>query len=1135
MAKAKKTLSVVLAALMLVFTFASYVPAMAAKAPAVPKLEWVTEPAFNETGDRISMTVTSPNYGGQVEYRVMLWNGTTKTYGELWPNDPGYYYKNWKPAGNYKFNIHWPAEKLEPGAYSITVLVRRAGSKVSYDSFVKSDALWVKGEATAESVVALEDITVTQGEEAKLPEKVKVNMSDKTVAEMPVTWEAVDTTKVGEFEAKGKVNDTELEVTVKVIVKAEDFTVKSVSAITNTKVKITLANAIKFAPEASTFAIKGVDGKALEVKSVALSLDKKAIILTTDAQVAYAAYTLTAGELSKTFVGVPADTTNPTASATVDSYISVVVAFDEVVDEVSATNIANYKIDNNLNVLKAELDSTGKKVTLTTSPQTVGTIYNLVVTNVTDLAGNAMDKLDTYFGGMSKDTSNIVVNSATVQDYNEVKVVFSKDVDEATATNITNYKIDNNLAVLKAVVDEDDATIVYLTTSDQVVGTIYEITINNILDTLGNGMAKAYSTYFGGMAKDLSKPTALVAVSDSNKVTVKFDKRVSAETAENVANYAIDNGLAVLKAALGTDEMTVTLTTAEQKVGTIYAITIQNVKSAVGTAMDKTTQYFGGMSKDTQGPSIVSVTSDVNKVVILFDEVVDAASATELTNYVFDGGLGYPTKAVLTAEGASAKKEVTLTTGPQTGGKVYYVTVSNVKDANGNTIDTANNASKKAFVGKATAAGTAVVKYLAATVVNCNTIDLIFDTELEGTDIVGITVAIDSVTTLTHPGLSYKEIVQDNAKIVRVQYKTTASENPDLFKQGTVYKATVSGFASLEPADAVKNNNNTRNFAGTTVANAAPAVKIVVPVDSTTLKVVFTEPVTGIVSGSFLVDGGAITGVSVLNTDVVEEVLVYHAATTQGRVYKLQPQAGFTDAAGFVAGKVTDTDGNPLEYAFAGTTVANAKPAIKAVVPVDKYNFDIVFSEAVDATDAEAAIYTITNITDKADLTLTGATKKLSSDGTKLTISLVKGNDELVQGKVYKLVTISTIKDLSGLAMDVATDSTTNCAQFAGTNVANPLPEIVAVTVSTDRTKLTVVFSEKVNGTVDATSLVLTAKGYTAGTVYSKVTTTNNKTYTIELSGALDASQIGSISATETIKDINGQGAKTTAVQFGIQ
>jgi stage II sporulation protein D len=112
----------------------------------IPKLYMITPPDKEyKPGDTISLTVSSPNYGGKVEYRVILYNGNTKKTSELWKTPlTGYYYKNWQPSGNYNFSIHWPVKGMEPGPYSKTVLVRRVGAKVPYDSFVKTEAIWIR-------------------------------------------------------------------------------------------------------------------------------------------------------------------------------------------------------------------------------------------------------------------------------------------------------------------------------------------------------------------------------------------------------------------------------------------------------------------------------------------------------------------------------------------------------------------------------------------------------------------------------------------------------------------------------------------------------------------------------------------------------------------------------------------------------------------------------------------------------------------------------------------------------------------------------------------------------------------------------------------------------------------------------
>lgn len=130
------------------FTIFSYAPAQAAqKEKSIPDLKLVTGPRLQyQYGDVITFTVTSPNYSGKVEYRVLLYNGTTGKTSELWNNPKsGNYYTKWRPQGNYKFEIHWPVIQMEPGAYSLTVLVRRAGVRINYDSYINTKTFWITG------------------------------------------------------------------------------------------------------------------------------------------------------------------------------------------------------------------------------------------------------------------------------------------------------------------------------------------------------------------------------------------------------------------------------------------------------------------------------------------------------------------------------------------------------------------------------------------------------------------------------------------------------------------------------------------------------------------------------------------------------------------------------------------------------------------------------------------------------------------------------------------------------------------------------------------------------------------------------------------------------------------------------
>lgn len=99
-----------------------------------------------------------------------------------------------------------------------------------------------------------------------------------------------------------------------------------------------------------------------------------------------------------------------------------------------------------------------------------------------------------------------------------------------------------------------------------------------------------------------------VVATDTQTVTVTFNESVSAATAQNVANYAIDNNITVTAASLtGT---TVTLTTSPLTPGDLYTMIISNVADAIGNVMNPDTVTFSyGVSHDHQCATIAELRS----------------------------------------------------------------------------------------------------------------------------------------------------------------------------------------------------------------------------------------------------------------------------------------------------------------------------------------------------------------------------------------------------------------------------------------------------------------------------------------------------------------------------------------------
>ncbi|MEK5039854.1 putative Ig domain-containing protein [Sporosarcina sp. FSL K6-3457] len=110
------------------------------------------------------------------------------------------------------------------------------------------------------NIIAVEKlgmINVRQGEQAKLPERVLVTYKDKVQGYESVTWDAVDTTGLGEQTVKGVIGDSGFTITIKVNVVNENYINK---LIINKSPFLDLHTVVAYTvPEVYAMTINGTD------------------------------------------------------------------------------------------------------------------------------------------------------------------------------------------------------------------------------------------------------------------------------------------------------------------------------------------------------------------------------------------------------------------------------------------------------------------------------------------------------------------------------------------------------------------------------------------------------------------------------------------------------------------------------------------------------------------------------------------------------------------------------------------------------------------------------------------------------------------------------------------------------------
>jgi len=182
------------------------------------------------------------------------------------------------------------------------------------------------------------------------------------------------------------------------------------------------------------------------------------------------------------------DVTPPVVDTAWAASLSMVkVTFNEVVDNVTAENIANYT--GLPGITTAVLSTSMDTVTLTLStPLTFGVPDTLIVNNVADTAGNIMtiaQNLPVVFGVL--DVTPPTALNAWAQTLSTVKVKFSESMDAASAQTTANYTGLAGIGTATLSTSKDTVTLALSTPLlNGIPDTLY---VQNVLDSAGNAMA----------------------------------------------------------------------------------------------------------------------------------------------------------------------------------------------------------------------------------------------------------------------------------------------------------------------------------------------------------------------------------------------------------------------------------------------------------------------------------------------------------------------------------------------------------------------------------------------------------------------------------------------------------------------
>lgn len=486
------------------------------------------------------------------------------------------------------------------------------------------------------------------------------------------------------------------------------------------------------------------------------------------------------------------------SSVKTENNTTLIVTFNERINKGTAEDTDNYDIDG-LSVMEAELDETGKIVTITTEVQDSGTPYKLIVSDIEDTWGNAMYRKEFGFVADSSRPRAVVVAISG----NEVQVTFTKKMDRESAEDINNYSIDNDLDVKESYLD-DTGKVVTLITSDQTLRKLYTLRISNVYDAWGNSISTT-SEKFGGTSKD-SKELSYTAKSIGNGIVLTFNKRVDRETAEDVFNYVLDKSLGyAAKAELDDSGRTVTLLTADHSSGKIYTIAVESVKDIFGqrisTDAKVSTKKFAGTGS---GAGVSGGALNLETVVTINENTIDLIFSNELTddelaemavkvNVPDDYNYKLPSKLSYFKFFVGGKKNVRIQYKTDTDNNPEAFEAGNIYEAEVINIDRLNSksdANVKLFAG--TSNPNEAPEVLEVTALNSTAVEVLFSEPVkgitatrfeieDGIDISGVSVkSSDEITDRVLIYLSSKTQLDDDEYqlYVKTGIKDAAGLNP---------------------------------------------------------------------------------------------------------------------------------------------------------------------------------------------------------------------------------------------------------------------------------------------------------------------------------------------------------------------
>lgn len=346
------------------------------------------------------------------------------------------------------------------------------------------------------------------------------------------------------------------------------------------------------------------------------------------------------------------------------------VEFNLLLEKESAESSLNYAVNLDIgNPISAQLTANGNRVRLSFSNNLVENQYELTVNNLRDESTLATaSNLTSIFGFLPLKIDRIIANSST-----EIVVTFNQGVLETSASETSNYNIDNGIDILNIRLDSSNQVIL---SSSELSNGEYSLIASNIKDDVTSINHDDLIGHFSFI-----QPLSInkVTVIDQKTLEVEFNLSLDKSTAEDILNYTIDSDIGnptSVTFSEGSKAVRLLLNKAFKENN--YDLIISGVRDASTLALSSNLiGSFNYLPLEIDNIMANSAT----EVEITFNQSLENTSSTTSTNYLLNYGLVNPISAVQTNGDAS---KITLTLSKPMVNNTYTLTIDNVKNNLGN-------------------------------------------------------------------------------------------------------------------------------------------------------------------------------------------------------------------------------------------------------------------------------------------------------------------------------------------------------------------------------------------------------------------------------------------------------------------